>query len=206
MLLDAVYQYCVLMLCIDAVYLPMPYCVIVWLLQSYDNLLASSIYQLSLKVKAQTDRILDQLKWVPRWNHESKGQCPVLLLSHDITRLMGDLKAALPLAERIEPVSYRCSKIGPMLQQDQWFSKDRIYRTVRVSNEQCLILVQVTTRQNLNSSPPGQNGCHFGRRQIPIRISLKFVPRSPIDNRPAMVPIMAWCRRGDKLLPEPVLT
>ena len=27
---------------------------------------------------------------------------------------------------------------------------------------------------------------------IPIQISLKFVPRSPIDNKPALVQAMAW--------------
>ena len=35
---------------------------------------------------------------------------------------------------------------------------------------------------------------------IPIRISLKFVPRSPMDNMPALVQIMAWRRPGDKLI------
>ena len=39
-----------------------------------------------------------------------------------------------------------------------------------------------------------------------IKISLKFVPRSPIDNKPALVQVMAWYQRGDKPLPEPVLT
>ena len=41
--------------------------------------------------------------------------------------------------------------------------------------------------------------------RIPIQISLKFVPRSPIDNKPALVQAMAWCRTGDKPLPEPML-
>ena len=40
----------------------------------------------------------------------------------------------------------------------------------------------------------------------PIRISLKYVPRSPIDNKPAMVQVMAWRRTGDKPLPETMLT
>ena len=39
-----------------------------------------------------------------------------------------------------------------------------------------------------------------------IRISLKFVPKDPIDNMPAFVDVMAWHRTGDKPLPEPVLT
>ena len=41
---------------------------------------------------------------------------------------------------------------------------------------------------------------------IPIRISLKFVPMSAIDNKPAMVQGMAWHRRNNKPLPEPMLT
>ena len=69
----------------------------------------------------------------------------------------------------------------------------------------------------VNSSPPGKNGRHLGRRQIQmhfinendrilIQISLKFVHMSLIDNKPALVQVMAWCRRGDKPLPEPMLT
>ena len=33
--------------------------------------------------------------------------------------------------------------------------------------------------------------------RIPIRISLKFVPKSPIDNKQALVQVMAWRRTGD---------
>ena len=42
--------------------------------------------------------------------------------------------------------------------------------------------------------------------RITMKISLKFVPRSPIDNKPALVQVMAWRRTGDKPLPEPMLT
>ena len=38
---------------------------------------------------------------------------------------------------------------------------------------------------------------------ILIKFSLKFVPRGPISNIPALVQIMAWRRRGDKPLSEP---
>ena len=41
--------------------------------------------------------------------------------------------------------------------------------------------------------------------RIPIQISLKFVPRSPIDNKAALVQVMAWRRTGDKPLPEPMM-
>ena len=42
--------------------------------------------------------------------------------------------------------------------------------------------------------------------RIPIQISLKFVPRSPIDNKLALVQVMAWHRTGDKPLHETTLT
>ena len=69
----------------------------------------------------------------------------------------------------------------------------------------------------LNPSPPGQNGRHFpddaykrifmnGKFCILVWISLKFVPTGPIDSKPALVPVMAWRRTGDKPLPEPMLT
>ena len=38
-----------------------------------------------------------------------------------------------------------------------------------------------------------------------IKISLKFVPRGPINNIPALVQIMAWRQSGDKPLSEPKL-
>ena len=41
---------------------------------------------------------------------------------------------------------------------------------------------------------------------ISIQIILKFVPKGPIDNKSALVQVMAWCRTGDKPLPEPMLT
>ena len=42
--------------------------------------------------------------------------------------------------------------------------------------------------------------------RIFIKISLKFVPKSLIDNNQALVLITAWRRIGDKPLSEPVLT
>ena len=40
---------------------------------------------------------------------------------------------------------------------------------------------------------------------ILIKISLKFVPKGPINNIPALVQIMAWRRLGDKPLSEPMM-
>ena len=40
---------------------------------------------------------------------------------------------------------------------------------------------------------------------ISIKISLKFVPKGPINNIPALVQIMAWHRPVDKPLSEPMM-
>ena len=41
---------------------------------------------------------------------------------------------------------------------------------------------------------------------ILIHISLKFVLRSPIDNKPALVNVMARRQTGDKPIPGPMVT
>ena len=68
----------------------------------------------------------------------------------------------------------------------------------------------------INSLRPRQNGRHFADEiskciflkenvWIPIKISLKFVPKGPINDIPALVQIMAWRRPGEKPLSEPML-
>ena len=67
-----------------------------------------------------------------------------------------------------------------------------------------------------NTLRPRQNGRHFAddtfkciflneNARIFIKISLKFVPKGPINNIPALVQIMAWRRSGDKPLSEPMM-
>ena len=67
-----------------------------------------------------------------------------------------------------------------------------------------------------NSLRPRQNGRLFADDTfkriflneivwISIQISLKFVPKGPINNNPALVQIMAWRRPGDKPLSEPMM-
>ena len=41
--------------------------------------------------------------------------------------------------------------------------------------------------------------------RISIKIALKFVPKGPINNVPALVQIMAWHWSGDKPLSEPMM-
>ena len=46
----------------------------------------------------------------------------------------------------------------------------------------------------------------FSSIKIAIRISLKFVPKDPINNIPTLVQIMAWRRPGDNSLSEAMMT
>ena len=40
---------------------------------------------------------------------------------------------------------------------------------------------------------------------ISIKISLKFIPKGPINNIPTLAQIMSWCRPGDKPSSEPMM-
>ena len=68
----------------------------------------------------------------------------------------------------------------------------------------------------INALKPRENGPHFAddifkcifvneNLWIPLKISLKFVPKGPINNIPSLVQIMAWRRTGDKPLSEPMM-
>ena len=72
------------------------------------------------------------------------------------------------------------------------------------------------TQHDFNTLRPRQNGRRFTddtfkciflneNVRISIKISLKFVPRGPINNIPALVQIMAWCRSGNKPFSEPMM-
>ena len=67
-----------------------------------------------------------------------------------------------------------------------------------------------------NTLRPRQNGRRFAddtfkciflneNVRISIKISLKFVPKGPINNNPAVVQIMAWRLSCDKPLSEPMM-
>ena len=74
----------------------------------------------------------------------------------------------------------------------------------------------LSRRRWVNTLRPRQNGHHFAddifrcilvneNVWIPIKISLKFVPKGAINNILALVKIMAWRRAGDKPLSEPMM-
>ena len=68
----------------------------------------------------------------------------------------------------------------------------------------------------INTLRPRQDGRRFAddtfkcifldeNVRISIKISLKFVPKGPINNIPALIQIMAWRRSGDKPLSESMM-
>ena len=68
----------------------------------------------------------------------------------------------------------------------------------------------------LNTLRPRQNERHFAddifkciflneNVCISIKISLKLFPRGQINNIPALIEIISWCRPGDKPLSEPMV-
>ena len=83
-------------------------------------------------------------------------------------------------------------------------------------NQSLLMHISVTRPHWVNTLVPRQNGhyiaddifkCIFLKENdwIPIKISLKFVPKGPINNIPGLVQIMAWRTPGDRLLSELML-
>ena len=79
------------------------------------------------------------------------------------------------------------------------------------------VIIAGTHLMLFNTWRPRQNERHFAddifqciflneNILISIKISLKFVPKGPINNIPALVQIMAWRRPGDKPLSEPMMS
>ena len=131
--------------------------------------------------KISTDYIL----WI-LW--DNKGRSPLNVIWCSIH--------GLPIIKKAAPYYYRDS------------SDDRLRFIMGVS---------VPVRQRLfNTLKPRQNGRHFPddifdciflneNVRISLAILLKFVPRVRIIYIPALVPIMAWRRPGDKPLSEPMM-
>ena len=86
----------------------------------------------------------------------------------------------------------------------------------KTSNYWCPVFGLAILEFQFNTLRQRQNGRHFAddifkwiflneNIWIPIKISLKFVPKVLINNIPALVQKMAWCRPSDKPLSEPMM-
>ena len=96
---------------------------------------------------------------------------------------------------------------------DKYQLKVNIFRIEWIS--QCMRW-DFRSRKFVNTLRQRQHGRHFTDDTfkciflnenviISIKISLKFVPKDPITNIPALVQIMAWRRPGDKPLSEAMM-
>ena len=78
-----------------------------------------------------------------------------------------------------------------------------------------IVYIKQTKRTAAQHNGAETNGHHFPttfskafswvRMHELITISLKFVPKGPVNDIPALVQIMAWRRPGDKPLSEPLM-
>ena len=91
-----------------------------------------------------------------------------------------------------------------------WFSNFAVQAVTTLS----ILILLIPATEWFNTLRPRRNEQHFAddifkcifvneNVWISIKISLKFVPKGPISNIPALVQIMAWCHLGDKPLSEP---
>ena len=105
------------------------------------------------------------------------------------------------IAKYVSPWSFACPicRVNISIQNLKQFKCSRgqcfwsIYHTMNMVNT-------LRPRQNWRHFPDDIFKCILLNENggIPIKISLKFVPKVPINNIQALVKIMAWCRPGDK--------
>ena len=92
-----------------------------------------------------------------------------------------------------------------------------VFSELKLNQSSNVVFVMLYCLSYINTLRPRQNGRHFAddifkwifmnkNVWIPIEISLKFVPKGPINNIPALVQVMAWRRAGDKPLSEPMMS
>ena len=106
--------------------------------------------------------------------------------------------------------------LGVALNWSHWVAFMDINRWMAGSNWNEERKAQDQLDFGINTLRPKQNGRRFAddtfilifvneNVRISIKISLKFVPKGPINNIPALVQIMAWRRSSDKPLSEPMM-
>ena len=100
--------------------------------------------------------------------------------------------------------------------QDLLSSDNQLLNKVVMINTHIFAYGHENIKAIFNTLKPGQDVRHFPddifkcnflneNVQILIKVSLKFVPKGPINNIPTLVQIMAWHRPGDKPLSEPMM-
>ena len=116
------------------------------------------------------------------------------------------------LSKSFYPISVRCVWEFITINPDN-LETGKELATHRDVSAESIFFVWVSMHGLINTLMPRQDGrhlpddifkCIFMKENIwiSIKISLKFVPKDPINNIPALVQVMAWRRPGDKPLSE----
>ena len=128
------------------------------------------------------------------------------------------------VTKKDEYESKKCQRLPPISSHCVWYA--RYYFIVRivydlkvtsVRNSLSLNVYQYLTSQFTPliekkmaaiSQTTSSNACIFMNEKfcVSIKITPKFVPKGPNDNKSLLVQVMAWYRIGDNSLPEPMLT
>ena len=92
-----------------------------------------------------------------------------------------------------------------IVMNDSFFIGDTIHKWLINPDD---VVDTLRPRQNVRHFADDIFKCIFLNENVSIviKISLKFVPKGPINNIPALVQIMAWRCPGDKALSEPILS
>ena len=102
--------------------------------------------------------------------------------------------------------------MAAILSRPQWVNCDIVVEYGCIHRMRLLRTHVMALKENhihINTLRPRQNGCLFAddtfnrifvneNVRIAIKFSLKFAPKGPINNIPALVQVMAWRRSGDK--------
>ena len=112
----------------------------------------------------------------------------------------------------------KCCKLDTYKKMERNFDEHKVISIQENKSETVCWQIVVILFQSwcVNTLRTRQNGRRFAddtfkrifvnkNVRIFIEISLKFVPKVPINNIPALVQILAWRRSGDKPLSEPMM-
>ena len=148
-------------------------------------------------------------------NCRNYHQMPLLSVTISSHHALGPLTLCSPVTPYVFNLKY-----SPM---EIWC--ETLWRKVQNSDSKPINFIQQTAIASdfwqrvlrwINTLRPRQNGQHFPEDifkliffneniRIFIKISLKFVPKGPINNVRSLVQIMAWRHPGDKTLSEPMM-
>ena len=146
--------------------------------------------------------------------HKWSASCGIVCVINYIRNLMGDEDPWFTLQWRYngrDGVSNLGCFLNCLFRRRSMFPFDDVnhhkHNIREFTSSRYRIINTLKPRQNGRRFPDDIFKCIFlnERILISIKISLKFVPKCPIDNIQTLVQMMAWWRPGDKPLSESMI-